>query len=396
MKIRSILLAAFLLGSTATSFAQKGELNKAKTKYTSFATLTGGAVENVPELAMKTLEEAKESIDKAAAHDKTKDLPETWTYLALINAEYAMIDQKSGKAAEGEASYKAAGEAFLKAKSLNEGNEDEQLKGNMERTGSLLANYEIGNGVKAFETNDYAAAYTAFNSGLKYMPGDSILTLYAGIAAQNNQQYDEAIDKFKELIPKSSDAYLNLSDAYLKKGDTVSAVKYINEAATTFPDSAKIINQKIVLNITTGNSEKVISDIESQMAADPSNGDLPFYLGYAYESVKQPDKALEAYKKGMEAKPDDARNYGAAAAIVLNKARDIYNAASEIPTSKEAEYKAKLQEAYDLADTAMPYLEKATTLDPKTKGYWENLRFYYQLKGDEAKTKEITEKMNAL
>ncbi|WP_134088194.1 tetratricopeptide repeat protein [Olivibacter sp. XZL3] len=395
MKIKSILLATLLLGSTA-AFAQKGELSKAKSKYSSFATLTGGGVENVPELAMKELGEAKEAIDKAAAHDKTKDLPETWTYLTLINAEYAMINQKAGKAAEGEASYKAAGEAFAKAKSLNEGKDDEELKGNMERAGSLLANYEIGNGVKAFETNDFASAYTAFNNGLKYMPGDSILTLYAGIAAQNNQQYDEAISKFKELIPKSSDAYLNLSDAYLKKGDTVSAIKYIDEAATNFPDSAKIINQKIVLNITSGNSEKVIKDIESQMAADPSNGDLPFFLGYAYESTKEPDKALEAYKKGIEAKPDDARNYGAAAAIILNKARDIYNAASGIPTNKEAEYKAKLEEAYKIADTAVPYLEKATTLDPQTKGYWENMRFYYQLKGDEAKTKEITDKINAL
>jgi tetratricopeptide (TPR) repeat protein len=395
MKIKSILLATLLLGSTV-AFAQKGELNKAKSKYSSFATLTGGAVENVPELAMKELGEAKEAIDKAATHEKTKDLPETWTYLALINSEYAMINQKSGKAAEGEASYKAAGDAFLKAKSLNEGSDDKELKGNMDRAGSLLANYEIGNGVKAFETNDFASAYTAFNNGLKYMPGDSILTLYAGIAAQNNQQYDDAISKFKTLIPKSSDAYLNLSDAYLKKGDTASAVKYIDEAATKFPDSAKVINQKIVLNITTGNSEKVIKDIESQMAADPSNGELPFFLGYAYESTKQPDKALEAYKKGIEAKPDDARNYGAAAAIILNKARDIYNAASSIPTNKEAEYKAKLQEAYTLADTAVPYLEKATTLDPKTKGYWENMRFYYQLKGDEAKTKEITDKLNAL
>ncbi|MEH6308402.1 tetratricopeptide repeat protein [Olivibacter sp. CPCC 100613] len=395
MKIRSILLATLLLGSTV-AFAQKGELNKAKSKYSSFATLTGGAVENVPELALKELGEAKEAIDKAAAHEKTKDLPETWTYLTLINAEFAMINQKSGKAAEGDASYKAAGDAFEKAKGLNEGGEDKELKGNMERAGSLLANYEIGNGVKAFETNDFASAYTAFNNGLKYMPGDSILTLYAGIAAQNNQQYDDAISRFKELIPKSSDAYLNLSDAYLKKGDTASAVKYIDEAATKFPDSAKIINQKIVLNITTGNSEKVISDIEAQMAADPSNGELPFFLGYAYESTKQPDKALEAYKKGIAAKPDDARNYGAAAAIILNQARDIYNQASSIPTNKEAEYKAKLQEAYTLADTAVPYLEKATTLDPKTKGYWENMRFYYQLKGDEAKTKEITDKLNAL
>jgi hypothetical protein len=80
----------------------------------------------------------------------------------------------------------------------------------------------------------------------------------------------------------------------------------------------------------------------------------------------------------------------------LNQARDVYNAASGIPTNKEAEYKAKLQEAYTLADTALPYLQKATELDAKSKGYWENMRFYYQLKGDDAKAKEITEKMNAL
>jgi len=395
MKIQSFLLAALLLGSTC-AFAQKGELNKAKDKYSSFATLTGGAVENIPDLASKELGEAKEAIDKAAAHEKTKDLPETWTYLALINAEYALINQKANKTAESEASYKTASEAFMKAKSLNGDNADEEIKGNMTRAGSLLANYDLGNGVKAFETQDFPAAYAAFNKGLTYMPGDSILTLYAGIAAQNNKQYDDAIAKFKELIPKSSDAYLNLSDAYLRKGDTASAIQYIDEAATKFPDSAKIINQKIVLNITTGKAEKVISDIESQMAADPKNGDLPFFLGYAYESTKQPDKALEAYKKGIEAKPEDPRNYSAAAAVILNKARDIYNQASGIPTNKEAEYKAKLDEAYKVADTALPYLEKSTQLDPSNRPSWENMRFYYQLKGDDAKAKEITDKINSL
>ncbi|QNL48580.1 tetratricopeptide repeat protein [Olivibacter sp. SDN3] len=395
MKIKSILLATLLLSSTA-AFAQKGELNKAKNKYNSYATLTGGAVENLPELALKELGEAKEAIDKASEHDKTKDLPDTWTYLALINSEYAVINQKAEKQPEAEASYKTAGEAFTKAKSLSEGEDDEELQGNLERTGSLLANYEIGNGVKAFETNDFEAAYTAFNNGLTYMPGDSILTLYAGIAAQNSEKYDEAIDKFKELIPESSDAYLNLSDAYLRKGDTTAALQYIDEAAENFPDSAKIVNQKIVLNISTGKSENVISDIEAQMAADPSNADLPFYLGYAYESTKQPDKALEAYKKGIEAKDDDARNYGAAAAVILNQARDIYNEASGIPTNQEDEYNAKLKEAYDLADTAIPYLEKATELAPEERAGWENFRFYYQLKGEDEKAKEVTEKLNSL
>lgn len=395
MKIKSFFLVSLLLGSTV-AFAQKGELNKAKNKYNAFITLTGGSVEEIPDLAMTELEDAKTAIEKATAHDKTKDLQETWVFATLINAENAVIQQHAKNDAEANGAYTAAAEAFEKASGIENPKADEDLETNQQRAASLLANYEIGNGVKAFETNDFDAAYTAFSNGLKFVPGDSTMTLYAGIAAQNNEKYDEAIEMFKQLIPESSDAYLSLSDAYLRKGDTTSAVQSINEAADSFPDSAKIINQKIILNISTGNSEEVISDIEAQMAADPDNADLPFFLGYAYESTKNPDKALEAYKKGMEVDGEDARNYSAAAAIILNNARDIYTEASNIPTNQEAEYEAKLKEAYAKADEALPYLEKATQLDEQSSAAWENLRFYYQLKGDDAKAQEITEKLNNL
>ncbi len=395
MKCKSFLLASLLLGSTM-AFAQKGELNKAKNKYNAFITLTNGAVEDVPELATKELNDAKEAINKAKEHDKTKEEYETWLYTALINAEESAIEQNKQNMEAASASYTTAAEALEKAKTLGGGKADEDQKTNEQRAASLLANFEIGKGVKAFETSDFDAAYTAFKNGLKFLPGDSTMTLYAGIAAQNNERYDEAIEMFKELIPESSDAYLSLSDAYLRKGDTTSAVQYINEAAEKFPDSAKIINQKIVMNISTGKSQEVISDIEAQMTADPSNAELPFFLGYAYESTNDQDKALEAYKKGIEANGDDARNYSAAAAILLNKARDVYTEASNIPTNKEDEYKAKLDESYKIADEALPYLEKATELDPQSSAGWENLRFYYQLKGDDAKSQEITEKINAL
>src|SRR5690606_41224027 len=43
-------------------------------------------------LGLKDLEAAKTSLEKASLHDKTKDLSETWTYLALVYADFSVVD----------------------------------------------------------------------------------------------------------------------------------------------------------------------------------------------------------------------------------------------------------------------------------------------------------------
>src|SRR5690554_1021833 len=161
MKIKSLLLAFCLLISF-TSFAQKGELTKGKTNYSKFNEVKsiGSA-----SLGMKDLEAAKVALEKASIHDKTKDLSETWTYLSLVYADYAVLDSTNQ-----EQHAAKAYDAFKKAKTLEGHEENEE---NLDVVAHMLAQTELNNGVKHFETQDFKSAYSSFTKVLEYLPGDT-------------------------------------------------------------------------------------------------------------------------------------------------------------------------------------------------------------------------------
>ena len=92
MKIKSLLLTALLFCSVF-AFAQKGELNKGKASYSKFNEVkqVGSAA-----LGLKDLEDAKTALEKASTHEKTNNLSETWTYLALVYSDYVSLDSTGG------------------------------------------------------------------------------------------------------------------------------------------------------------------------------------------------------------------------------------------------------------------------------------------------------------
>jgi multidrug resistance efflux pump len=76
MKIK-FLMTGLLAFVTATTFAQKGELNTAQSEYEKYEGL-----KSQPLLAIPSLKKAKESIDKASANEKTAALPQTYAVKA--------------------------------------------------------------------------------------------------------------------------------------------------------------------------------------------------------------------------------------------------------------------------------------------------------------------------
>src|SRR5476649_317369 len=88
MKIKLLAAAALMGLISATAFAQKGELTNAADnlkKYEVFKSAGEAAV-------LPVLKLAKESIDKAAANDKTATLPQTYAVKGAIYAIYTVKD----------------------------------------------------------------------------------------------------------------------------------------------------------------------------------------------------------------------------------------------------------------------------------------------------------------
>lgn len=390
MKIKTLILACAFAGSAITASAQKGELSAAKSNYDKFMVMQGA---NTGKLAVDNLKTAKTSIDKAAAHEKTKNDPATWTYKALIYTDMALLDSTAAS----KPLITEAANAAKKAKELDKGGEN---KANLERVNSLLAQYEMNAGVKAYQANKFTDAYASFNNALAFRPGDTTIIYYAGLSAINAKDYKSGIASYEKLVKtnysENKKIYLDLSRLYTMQGDTAKAISIASEGAAKFKADPALATQEIELSLMTGKQKEVISKINEQAQKDPKNKLYPFYLGIAYNSTGEHSKAEEAYKKAIAIDPNYADAYINLSGLMMNKGIELYNTGNKLPQNKQKDYEEAMKVANAEFDKAFPYLEKATTLSPKSAMAWENLKTYYRVKKNQAKVDEITQKINSL
>lgn len=389
MKVKSILLGTLVLASF-TAFSQTSNLRKAKTSYDKFNEVksVGNAALGVSDLNI-----AKEALEKAIENEKTMNLAETWTYYALVNADLALLDSTDAS----EQYIQKAVEAREKAISLDTEKENAQ---NLNILGSILAQYELNKGAKLWDSQDFQGAYTAFDKGLTYLPGDTTLLYYSGMAAVNAQDYDKALAKYVELVPIDSfsnnrQIILDVSRLYLMQGDTANAIKYAEIGTQKYPGDGELATQHIELNLMAGNDEQTIKAINDQVSKDPDNKNLHYYLGIAYSETGDTEKAEASYKKALEIDPNylDANiNLGG---LILNKGIDHFNKTNNA-NLQQAEYDAEIKKAYDIFDTALPYLQKAVEIDGKSQVALTNLKRYYEIKEDQAKIDELQARLDAL
>ncbi|MXV50664.1 tetratricopeptide repeat protein [Pedobacter sp. HMF7647] len=389
MKIKSFILSIALLSATA-AFAQKGELSTAKASYEKY----DGMRSMGAKLAMPSLEEAKTSIDKASANEKTANLPETWAIRSLIYADLATSDSVDAKVAP---YVDEAVKSISKTQQLDTKGEQ---KANIEKANRLLAQVVLNKGVRAFKAQNYTEAYSAFDSGLKYMPNDTTFTYYAALSAVSAKNYPNAITKYKQLTSTNfkglEEVYENLALLYMDQKDTAAAIATAGEGAKKFPQNKNLAQREIEYSLMSGKQSEVISKISAQAAKEPNNKIYPYYLGIAYSSIKDYPKAEEAYKKAIAVDPSYTDAYINLGGLIMNNGIDTYNKANKLPATKQKEYDAMMKQAMSNFDTALPYLQKAAELDPKSKLALSNLKTYYLVKKNSAKADEMQKKIDAL
>lgn len=388
--MKSLVFAFALLGFAYSASAQKGELSTAKINYEKYVTLkdAGSAVLAAPSLTI-----AKSAIDKASANEKTAVDASTWFYKVLIYANLAISETDLVLS---ESLIQTAKEAFNKAVKLDTEKKNTDL---FASTNDILAQFQLNKGVKAFQIQDFKQAYEAFDLSLTYRPADTILTYYAGLAAINAQDYPAAIKKYSDLVKTSYSANkeiaLDLSRLYVMQKDTANAILIASTYASKFNDS-KLATQEIELSLMSGKQKEVISRINDQILKDPSNKMQFFYLGIAYDALKDVKNAEISYKKALEIDPkyqDAALNLGT---NYLNAGIDFYNKANLLPGSKQKEYDLGMKNANIEFDRAFPYLKLSFDLNPKSESVLQNLKTYYMLKKNQAKVDEMTSLLKQL
>ncbi|MGZ3814481.1 MAG: hypothetical protein ACXVJN_22065, partial [Mucilaginibacter sp.] len=264
MKIK-VLMVALLGLITATAFAQKGELNNADKEYGDYVTLSLNKATVM--LANTKIKDAKESIDKAAANQKTATLPQTYALKAAIYTSLAVRDTVSATAAS---DFAIAQEALKKAQESDTKGENKKM---IDHATIELAQYHLNIGVKEFQDKKYNDAYKSFDAARQIIPDDTTAVLNTAIAAINAQNYAAGIANYNKLVTLGySDKpriYSELPGLYLANKDTAGAIKSISEAVTKYPNNADLRKREIEVTLQAGQQNDLISKIETAIKSDP-------------------------------------------------------------------------------------------------------------------------------
>lgn len=422
MKIKLLMTGLLGLISVA-AFAQKGELNNAKDKYTSYD------VERANKLTQpkgKTdLQDAKTSIDKASVNEKTSGLPLTF---ALKGAIYSSLALEDSVPATSMPNFKIADEALTKAKSLDSAKQEN--KDLIHKAYLNLAQYSFDKGRAEFQNKKYADAYKDFDYFRQVLPTDTTALYVTGLAASNagvsDPKYNAyAIDNYTKLIAtnysQNPTIYEDLASIYIANKDTAEAFKIAGEGVAKYPNNNDLRRREIEIGLQSGKQDVLISKIETAIAADPKNKTLYYYEGLTYSQIaesygaQQKKAKLPADKAAFEQKKVEnyaksAEQYKKAVAIdpnyfeanlnlgyvLISPAIDEYNAANQLPANKQKEYDAAIAKSKADFAAAKPYLLKAVELNPKSVDALNNLKTYYLGVQDNVNANATQKKIEAL
>lgn len=384
---KAIILSAILAAGT-TAFAQTGNVKKAASNIQEYEKYrTAGS----PQLGEKYLAQAKEAIDLAIVHEKTKDAPDAWTYYALVYSNLA-TDKKDAEDA------KKASEGITKAKSLDK---DGKNQDNIKTAEQTLYAFNFNQGVGFWEKSDFQNAYNSFDQALVYAPGDTTLTYYSALAAIQSNDYPKGIEKYKQLIDKKDFSQhktilVDLPKLFLSLKDTTQAVEYAGLAAKEYPNDANAITQNIELNLIVGNEEKIIADIENQIAKDSGNKTLYYYLGLAQNASGNSKQAYEAYKKAVAIDPNYSDANLNAAVVLINSTRDDIQALNNDKSLTNSQYATKVEALKEQIKPAEGYFVTVLTNEPKNEMALKGLKSLYDFLQLEEKSNEIQARIDAL
>jgi tetratricopeptide (TPR) repeat protein len=357
-----------------------------RTKVTSSQTLkdTGKLGE-----ALTTINEA---VDPGAENaEKTLEWPRTWEvrgeiYQAVFQSEDATVKQLSDDPLT---------EALNSYKKALELDDDGKFENSIKVKLTLLTNDLTNQAVQAFNDEDYPKALRSFEQILDVQEidvikrdnpevVDTVIIFNAGLAAYNAENYDKAIEYYKEAAKygyNEARTYSLIANAYQLKKDTLGALDALQEGFEKYPEDNTVLTSLIQIYLDMDKTEDAMRYLNMAIQQDPSNPTFHFAQGTLHEKMNNTDEAIEAYDNAIEADSEFFNAYYNMGALYYNKGVQQIEVANAVPTSDNATYEVELKKADKWFQKALPYMERCHELNPEDNMTMESLKnLYYRLK----------------
>lgn len=313
------------------------------------------------------LNKAKDLIDKACAHEDTKNDAKTWYYAGLIYSQIGNDAQKYKNISEGW--LEKAKEAAFRCKELD--TEKEYADGNSNVFG-FVGNELYKQAVNAFNSQNWEScmqlceeSVKVFNEcGKKQYAADSyLLAGRAAIYAKNNDNIKKYFKPLVRTKSKENLVYRSLFNVYKSEGDTNEALKLAQNYTKFCPDDYNANMLLAEAYMLKGNMEQGNAEIQKALEKTNDKPDVHANLlaaaGATMESVEDYEGAEARYKESLKVLPNQfLANFGLGK-MLYNRGVSKLDALEKLPLDDE-EGAARLNaECMDLWRQSIPYFNNA-------------------------------------
>ncbi|HUS85986.1 MAG TPA: tetratricopeptide repeat protein [Bacteroidales bacterium] len=362
--ILSLLIAVISIGA----FAQKGKV-----------------ASGLSFIDAGNLDKAKDAIDAAVVHEKTKDWPKT--YYAKGRLAQALYETNDDK-------YKAMYDDILMVAYDNYKKSIElDDKDSMEKLVILqlpqLSNDFLDWAVKEFDAGEYEKSLKAFEelivlqgSDIYVGTVDTAVIFNAGLAAYNSGLYNDAnayFDRSIEMGYEGTTSYILKYQGFVAENDLVNAEKTLTTAFEAFPTDQNLLLQLIQFYLANEMDENAYDYITMAKESDPDNYTLYWAEGVLLLKQEKYDEAIVALERSIEINSEFFETQYNLGVCYYNKASGLFNEANEIMDN--VKYNEAVKVATDVFAKAVPPFEKGRELRPDDIDTLTSLKeLYYRLK----------------
>lgn len=422
MKSKYVILASALLISVAT-FAQKNELKEAdkvlkKGEAQAALTILQGAESLIANAA--DAEKAQFFFLKGnallALANKNVDTDKNLSLAAAAYQELIAVEKASGKSKY--SAEAATSIVTIKNKLINSSIADSKADKHLESASKLYDAYLLDkkdtlylyyaassyvsakNYDKALELYDVLKKLNYSGKGTNYLAVSKINGEEVGFATAAER--DKVVKlgthekpRTEQIESKRGEIYKNIALILVQNGKVEEAKKAIADARVANPDDTSLTLTEANLYLETKDFEKYKKLISEVLEKNPNDEGLIFNLGVISGNAGNYVDAEKYYLRAIAIKPDYINAYLNLAIIKLDADKKIVDEINKLGTSEKdnKRYEVLKKQREVLFKNALPYLEKATELDPSNKEVKTTLLSVYRALEMTDKAKELKAKM---
>lgn len=342
--------------------------------------------------------EAKQIMDAAIDHEKTKDKAKTWYYRGLI---YEAIFNSEDDAIKGlsDNAYEEAVKAFQKVEEMDGENGTYGIFSDQRLTSLYSISFNAA--AEAYQGGDYEGAIKYFDMAKMVFPDDTASWQYSGYAAQQLDDLETAMEHFNYLAEHNmADVNVHRNIIYIYRAqlnDTIAALNAAERAREQYPDDPDLKQDEITLLIVSGHIEEAKAHLNEAIENNPDDHLLYYEMGYINDAAGDYEQAAVWYEKCLEKNPEYFEALYNLGVNKYNQGAEILKEAQEMDLDTyKKEGKAVEARANEVFLTAVPYFEKAHDVRPDDIGTLQTLQTLYALMKDYDKVNQVKEKLEAL